>query len=115
MIDPVIKTALTASIPPTHGILRIAIYNCIMAGRVKDKPTAEIFVKALTDNKFVQREHRQLRQIIATIDLRCGAFGPDSSFWLDTPERYEETAARESARIRAALPNYTTNRTETKS
>lgn len=110
MIDPITKTALTANVPPAHGTLRIALYNCIMAGRVKDKPTAEMFVKALTDNKFVQTAGPKLRETIARIDLRHGAFGPESSFWLDDPSGWDAQASAESRRVRQALPTCTTKR-----
>lgn len=110
MLDPTTRLALCANVPPAYGILRIALYNCIIAGRVKDKPTAEIFVKALTDNKFVQSAGPKLRETIARIDLRHGAFGPDSSFWLDDPSGWDAQASAESKRVRQALPGYTTKR-----
>lgn len=110
MIDPVTKTALTANVSLADGTLRIALYNCIMAGRVKDKPTAEMFVKALTDNKFVQTAGPKLRDTLALIDLRHGAFGPESSYWLHNPDGWAVQAKAESQRVRQALPNYTTNR-----
>lgn len=110
MIDPVIKTALTTNVSLADGVVRVALYNCIIAGRVKDKPTAELFVKALTDNKFIKTHSRRLREKIAQIDFRYGAFGPDSSYWLHDPSGHAVQAANESRRVRQALPDYTTNR-----
>lgn len=110
MIDPTTRIALTANVSVADGVLRIALYNCIIAGRVKDKPTAEIFVKALTDNKFVRSHAPQLRKMVDCIDLRHGAFGVQSSFWIDNPSGWDAQASAESQRVRQALPTYTTKR-----
>lgn len=110
-INPIVLASLRANVPPAAAQVRVALYNAATAGRIKTKDQAQLVVKALTDNAFVVRERHRLKKLVDQIDFSFGAFGPQSSYWLDKPKsEWTQQAIAESRRKRDALSQYTTNR-----